>query len=51
MGFQRDQIARAVDFSNTYQYLPGQNEMGRDDRQQISSAVLSTTQVAGRRAI
>jgi len=38
-GFQRDKTVRAVDFSNTNQYLSAQNETGQDDQQQISSAV------------
>jgi hypothetical protein len=38
---ERDGTARAADFRNTNQHLSGQNETGRDDRQQISSAVLS----------
>jgi hypothetical protein len=40
-----DEIAPPVDFSNTNQYLSAQNEMGRDDYHQISSAVLSTSPV------
>jgi hypothetical protein len=40
-GVERDETGRAVDFSNTNQYLSAQNKTGRDDRQQISSAVLS----------
>jgi hypothetical protein len=40
-GIERDGTARAADFRNTNQHLSGQNKTGRDDRQQISSAVLS----------
>src|SRR5258708_20947332 len=38
---ERNEMARAADFPNTNQYLSAQNEIGRGDRQQISSAVLS----------
>jgi hypothetical protein len=38
-GFQRDDPVRAVRFPNTNQYLSAQNETGRNDRNQISSAV------------
>jgi hypothetical protein len=41
-GIERDGTARAADFRNTNQHLSGQNETGRNDYQQISSAVLST---------
>jgi hypothetical protein len=41
---ERDRMARAADFPNTNQHISGQNKTGRDDRQQISSAVLSTAQ-------
>jgi hypothetical protein len=40
-----DEMARAADFPNTNQHLSGQNKTGRDGRQHISSAVLSTTAV------
>jgi hypothetical protein len=41
---ERDGTARAADFRNTNQHLSEQNETGRNGYQQISSAVLSTTQ-------
>src|SRR5262249_17942195 len=41
-GIERDGTARASDFRNTNQHLPGQNETGRNAYQQISSAVRST---------
>jgi len=41
---ERNEMARAADFPNTNQHMSGQNKTGRDGRQQISSAVLSTTQ-------
>jgi len=49
-GSQRDQPARAADFSKTNQYLSAQNETGRDARQQISS-LLSLICPASRRSI
>jgi hypothetical protein len=41
---ERDGSTRAVDFHNTNQLLSGRNETGRNDQQQISSAVPSGTQ-------
>jgi hypothetical protein len=41
---ERDETVRATDFHNTNQYLSAQNEIGRGDHQQISSAVHSTAQ-------
>src|SRR5262249_43455888 len=51
-GIERDATTRASDFRNTTQQLSGQNETGRNGHQQISSAVLSTTQppLRGRKA-
>jgi hypothetical protein len=37
---ERDETARPAAFPNTNQHLRGQNKTDRDDRQQISSAVL-----------
>ena len=42
VGIERDGSARAADFHNTNQHLSGQNETGRNDYKQISSAVLLT---------
>jgi hypothetical protein len=36
-GIERDRTARAAAFPNTNQHLRGQNETGRNDRQQILS--------------
>ena len=43
-GIERHVTTRAAVIPNTNQHLSGQNKTGRDGRQQISSAVLSTTQ-------
>jgi hypothetical protein len=43
VGIEWDGSARAADFRNTNQHFEGQNETGRNGRQQISSAARSTT--------